>query len=83
MQSGHRLRTQWCGGGGYGDPLERDMERVLWDVIEDKITPEHARANYGVVVDHKRQLVDAAATQRQRTRIRDSRRDVVRPPVNP
>lgn len=82
MRLGHRLRTQWCGGGGYGDPLERDMERVLWDVIEDKITPEHARANYGVVVDRERRRVDAAATQRQRTRIRASRREVVAPPAN-
>ena len=37
-------------GGGYGDPLERDPDRVLEDVRDDKVTPEHAREAYGVVV---------------------------------
>jgi N-methylhydantoinase B len=38
------------GGGGYGDPFERDPEKVLWDVIEGYITPEHAERSYGVAV---------------------------------
>lgn len=82
MRPGHRLRTQWCGGGGYGDPLERDIERVLWDVIEEKITPEHAHEIYGVVVDPERRQVDAAATERQRARIHATRRAVGPQPVN-
>lgn len=39
-----------AGGGGFGDPLERDPALVLRDVIEEKVTPGHARAAYGVVV---------------------------------
>jgi N-methylhydantoinase B len=38
------------GGGGYGDPLKRDVERVRWDVIEGYVTPEEAEKNYGVAV---------------------------------
>lgn len=37
-------------GGGYGDPLERDPERVLDDVLDGFITAEHARDDYGVVL---------------------------------
>jgi N-methylhydantoinase B len=38
------------GGGGYGDPLQRDPERVLWDVIEGYVSPEAAEKVYGVAV---------------------------------
>ena len=37
-------------GGGYGDPLERPAEQVLEDVLDDFITPEHAREAYGVLL---------------------------------
>jgi N-methylhydantoinase B len=39
------------GGGGYGNPLERDPEKVLEEVIDGFLTPECARAQYGVVVE--------------------------------
>lgn len=38
-------------GGGYGDPLEREPELVLDDVLDGFITAEHARADYGVVLE--------------------------------
>jgi N-methylhydantoinase B len=41
------------GGGGYGDPLKRDSEKVLWDVIDGYITPEQAEKKYGVAVSYK------------------------------
>jgi len=62
VNRGDILRTQWCGGGGYGNPLERDSERVLADVIAEKITPARAREIYGVVIDQQRRRVDAVAT---------------------
>lgn len=37
-------------GGGYGDPLERDPAKVLDDVLDGIIRPEHAREDYGVVL---------------------------------
>jgi N-methylhydantoinase B len=62
VKRGDVLRTQWCGGGGYGDPLARDPGRVLADVIAEKITPARAREVYGVVIDLPRRRVDRAAT---------------------
>jgi N-methylhydantoinase B len=38
------------GGGGYGNPIERAPEKVLWDVIEGYIDPEEALRSYGVAV---------------------------------
>ncbi len=38
------------GGGGNGDPLERDPEHVLKDVLEERVTRNHARKEYGVVI---------------------------------
>jgi N-methylhydantoinase B len=40
------------GGGGYGDPLKRDTEKVRWDVIEGYITPEESEQKYGVAVSY-------------------------------
>jgi N-methylhydantoinase B len=48
-------------GGGYGDPLERDPQDVLDDVLDGFIGAEDARRDYAVVVGANRQ-VDAAAT---------------------
>lgn len=53
-------------GGGYGDPLERDPHRVLDDVLDGFIEPQHAREDYGVVLtevdDGYGWALDAAAT---------------------
>jgi N-methylhydantoinase B len=58
------------GGGGWGDPLERDPERVRWDVIEGYVTVEHARDDYGVVLDPKSYAIDQAATEKLRAQLR-------------
>jgi N-methylhydantoinase B len=39
-----------AGGGGYGDPLKRDPNLVLKDVVEDKISIKNALNDYGVVI---------------------------------
>jgi N-methylhydantoinase B len=51
MQKGDMVRLKTGGGGGYGEPKQRDVERVLNDVIDGYITPEQALKDYGVVVD--------------------------------
>ena len=53
------------GGGGWGSPLEREPERVQWDVIEGLVSAEAAREKYGVVLAPD-QTVDAEATQKLR-----------------
>jgi N-methylhydantoinase B len=56
-----------AGGGGWGDPLQRDPERVRWDVREGYVTLDAARAAYGVVLDAETLAIDHAATARLRT----------------
>ena len=47
---GSEVVVRTGGGGGWGDPLERDAERVRWDVIEELVSKEAARDLYGVVL---------------------------------
>jgi N-methylhydantoinase B len=42
------------GGGGLGDAFQRDAEAVLEDVIAGRVSPDAAKAHYGVVVDARR-----------------------------
>ncbi len=64
LVQGDVLVCQSAGGGGYGDPLQREPERVLRDVRKGYITEERARALYGVVI--RDGGIDAAATTRER-----------------
>ena len=68
-KKGDGIAIAMPGGGGWGDPLERDPQRVLDDVIEEKISRERAESVYGVVVRaHGRTIeLDAEATARLRT----------------
>jgi N-methylhydantoinase B len=50
------------GGGGWGDPLARAPEAVRWDVLEEFVSREAARDEYGVVLGNDLS-VDEAATR--------------------
>jgi N-methylhydantoinase B len=58
---GERIRCRTSGGGGYGDPREREVGAVAFDVREGWISSEKARSVYGVVCDHDG-IVDMEAT---------------------
>jgi N-methylhydantoinase B len=62
-----------AGGGGWGDPLERNPELVASDVHEGYISPDKA-ADYGVVLDSPEGEVDVNATNALRTRLREERK---------
>jgi N-methylhydantoinase B len=64
--------TQGGGGGGWGDPLERDPEAVLADVIEEYVSPESAYGDYGVVLAGTT-AVDEQATASLRSELRQLR----------
>jgi N-methylhydantoinase B len=53
LRDGDVVHVNLPGGGGYGDPLQRDAQRVLWDVIEGYISPEEAEKKYAVAVCYK------------------------------
>jgi N-methylhydantoinase B len=61
------------GGGGYGDPLEREPDRVARDVADGRASEARARTAYGVVLSADG-TVDEAATEAARAAIRDRRR---------
>jgi N-methylhydantoinase B len=60
------------GGGGYGDPIERDLEQVASDVRSGLITAHAARSAYGVIVTVDG-TADVAATDQRRAEIRTDR----------
>ncbi len=53
-------------GGGWGDPLRRDPERVRADVKDGLVSMAEAKRAYGVVIDGETLEVDAAETERER-----------------
>ena len=63
----------WSAGGGFGDPIERDPERVLDDVFEQAaVSKQAAKAIYGVVFKRD-ESIDTKATAKLRESIRQKR----------
>lgn len=60
------------GGGGYGDPLERDPQQVVADVRDELLTPQRAEAVHGVVLQRGPAL-DGPATERRRAQLAAAR----------
>ena len=71
LHRGDVLAYSFQGGGGYGDPIRRDPERVARDVHNGFVTPHWASALYGVVL--RGGAVDAEATRARRREIRAER----------
>ncbi|ASR38090.1 hypothetical protein BAY61_27235 [Prauserella marina] len=61
------------GGGGYGDPLERDPEAAMLDLRRGLISPEVASQVYRLVWDEERMEVDVEATETARAEERAAR----------
>jgi N-methylhydantoinase B len=55
-----------AGGGGYGDPLDREVEEVENDVLDGYVSFEAARESYGVVLDPAGKRADGEATRKLR-----------------
>jgi len=62
MRRDEVFRAEMAGSGGYGDPFERDADAVAADVRQEKMSVQHARVEYGVVVDEASGRLDVAAT---------------------
>ena len=72
VEEGNVVLIRSAGGGGYGDPLERDVERLAADVREGYVSRKAAHELYGVVLDEEGR-VDNLATIECRERLRVSR----------
>jgi N-methylhydantoinase B len=61
----------WQGGGGWGDPIERDIDAVARDVTVGAVSREAARTIYGVIV--RDGGVDTEASRKERRNMREQR----------
>src|SRR5579884_4501380 len=62
LQAGDTFCVEMPGGGGYGDPYQREPERVLADVLDGYVTVEGAARDYGVVIDPETLTIDVERT---------------------
>ena len=73
LQPGERVRGVHGGGGGYGDPRERDPSRVLADVLEGYVSPDAAERDYAVALEGDAAAgtlgIDSAATELHRSAV--------------
>ncbi len=70
IKSGDIVIMDAAGGGGYGDPLERDVGMVMRDFLNGYVTLRGAREDYSVVIDPKTMEVDKAKTESLRRSLR-------------
>ena len=63
LAAGDTIEITVPNSGGYGDPLERDPERILSDVLDEFTTVELAREKYGVVIEPGTLCLDHKATE--------------------
>ncbi|HMI96986.1 MAG TPA: hydantoinase B/oxoprolinase family protein [Micropepsaceae bacterium] len=69
LKAGDIFRLETPGGGGLGDPFERDPAKVLSDVAQGYVSPQRAERDYGVVVVKNGRAwdIDETATARLRS----------------
>ena len=72
LRAGDVVREESSGGGGYGDPLSRELDRVARDLRLGYLDPRQAELRYGVVLDEDG-AIHPAATEDLRARLRDAR----------
>ncbi len=66
LQAGDRVHVCTPGGGGYGNPFERDPQQVLQDVLLGRISVPHARSLYGVAISGTPPTIDDVETRNLR-----------------
>ena len=74
LDTGQRLEYRFGGGGGWGDPLDRDPQAVLEDVWDEYVSVDAARDEYGVVItgslDDMTLALDPIGTEALRSHMR-------------
>jgi N-methylhydantoinase B len=75
---GQIVQVVTTGGGGWGDPLDRELELITRDVVEGRVSLASASADYGVVFapgsSAEQPKIDEAATARRRDELRKARK---------
>jgi N-methylhydantoinase B len=67
ISEGDLISLRLGGGGGWGDPLERNVDLVRNDVLQGYVSARSAKEDYGVVIDPNTMNVDMEATAKLRT----------------
>lgn len=62
---GDHLRLELAGGGGFGDPLQRDPDMVAEDVANGLVSAESAEADYGVILTDDGKVDERATVKRR------------------
>jgi len=73
VKAGDLVRLVTPGGGGWGDPLERDVEAVQLDVVRGLVSCESAERDYGVIMHPVSHEIDKTATERLRRQVAEER----------
>jgi N-methylhydantoinase B len=73
LRCGDVLRVLTPGGGGGGDPLERESSKVLDEITLGLVSMTSATRDYGVVIDPDQRVVQEEKTQELRELLRRSR----------
>ncbi len=68
IKPGERIIIETAGGGGWGNPLDRDPLSVQMDVVNGLISPKRARETYGVIIDGETFKMNFTETRTLRTR---------------
>ena len=72
-KKGDLVRICTAGGGGWGDPLDRDPDKVLDDVKDGFISLNGAMESYGVIINPSSMLIDQSCTKIERAKLRNTR----------
>ncbi len=73
LEEGDVQYVRFMGGGGYGDPIDRDPDLVLSDVVRGLVSERAAHDIYGVALNSENDAVDEAKTAGLRLKIRRER----------
>ena len=74
LTRGEIFRHELPGAGGWGPALDRDLDLVARDLRDELVTPEAAALDYGVVAAGDPPVIDVAATEVLRARLRAERK---------
>jgi N-methylhydantoinase B len=74
MEAGDVVQYDYGGGGGWGDPLDRDPQAVLDDVLDEYVSVDGAERDYGVVLTGSLEDLTLAVDEEATVALRDGRR---------